>query len=199
MKIPFYHQTFDFSCGPASLMMCLASLKAAYTLSREEELAIWREATLMEIYGTSRYGLGLAAVRRGLRAVVVGPPEVCYIDAIGELRPEVDFDMMHLFRADLRQKALAGGVKERPEPMSMTHIEETLADKGLSISLTTTALFDADEGDIPHWVVISSVDGERVVAENPLGEVGATVLDRKAWEAAMGYAGIFEGLLLYPS
>ena len=199
MQVPFYRQTFDFSCGPASLMMCLAALKPGYVPSHDDELAIWREATLMEIYGTSRFGLGLAAVRRGLRAVALGPPEVCYIDAIGHLRPEVDFDMMRTFQADLRTKAQAGGVEEMPEPMTMAHIEEALAGGGLPIALTSTALFDPDEGDIPHWVVISNICDETIVAENPLGEAEGTLLARWEWEAAMGFGGVLEGLLLFPS
>jgi len=204
VKVPFYHQTFDFSCGPASLMMCLAALRPGYQTSRDEELAIWREATLMEIYGTSRYGLGLAAVRRGLRAVAVGLPGVCYIDAIGELRPEVDYDMMRTFQADLRRKALAGGVEELAEPMSLAHIQEALAQGGLPISLASTALFDPEEGDIPHWVVISDMENEskggtgKVTAQNPLGNEGNTSLIREDWEASMGFGGVLEGLLLYP-
>ena len=198
VKVPFYHQQFDFTCGPASLMMCLAALKPGYAPSRDEELAIWREATLMEIYGTSRYGLALAAVRRGLKATVIGPPERCYIDTIGHLRPEVDFEMMKQFQADLRAKALAAGVEELPENLTMGHLEAALAAGGLPIALTSTALFDPAEGDIPHWVVISVLDEGTALAENPLCRTGETWRARAEVEAAPGYGAVSEGVVAYP-
>ncbi len=195
--VPFYHQYFDFSCGPASLMMALGALKPGYRPNRDEELAIWREATLIEIYGTSRYGLALAAVRRDMRATAVGRPGVCYMDAMGDQRSEVDLDMIAIFQADLRGKALVEGVRELPEDMSMELIEDTLARGGLPIVLTTTALFDPDESDIPHWVLVSAIEGEHLIIENPLGQAGGTRFNREAWEANLGFGGIREGLLVY--
>lgn len=197
MIVPFYKQTFDFSCGPASLMMVLASFKPDYQPNRDEELAIWREATLMEIYGTSRFGLALAAQRRGLRPVVVGEPGRCYVDEIEHLRPEVDFEMMRQFQEDLRQKALSAGIEEVEKSLTLEHIEDCLDRGGFPISLTTTALFDPEEGDIPHWVVLSDIDKDALVAENPLGDEGRTSVGRLVWEAAMGYGEVSEGLLLF--
>ena len=70
--IPWYQQTTEFTCGPASLMMAMASLDKSVKPHQALELDLWREATT--IFMTSGHGgchpvgLALAAQRRGFKA-----------------------------------------------------------------------------------------------------------------------------------
>lgn len=43
--VPYYQQTLDFTCGPACLLMAMKALQPERSMSRAEELQIWREAT----------------------------------------------------------------------------------------------------------------------------------------------------------
>lgn len=72
--MPWYEQTLEFTCGPASLMMAMGSLRPELTLNRKLELRLWREATTIFMTaghgGCGPYGLAIAAARRGFRVEV---------------------------------------------------------------------------------------------------------------------------------
>ncbi len=44
--IPFYHQHYDFTCGPASLMMAMKYLDNDVHLGKDLEIDLWREGNL---------------------------------------------------------------------------------------------------------------------------------------------------------
>lgn len=68
--IPFYRQHYDFTCGPASLMMAMKYLDDDVHLGKDLEIDLWREGTLVPVYGTGRYGLAYSAAIRGFSAQV---------------------------------------------------------------------------------------------------------------------------------
>ena len=70
LDIPFYRQHYDFTCGPASLMMAMKYLDNDLRLGKDLEIDLWREGSLMTVYGTSRYGLAYSAMVRGFSASV---------------------------------------------------------------------------------------------------------------------------------
>jgi len=55
-------------------MMAMKFFQPSLTLTRELEFDIWREANLVETYGTSKEGLALAAARRGFDAYTIVNP-----------------------------------------------------------------------------------------------------------------------------
>src|SRR3989304_6016774 len=73
--VPFHRQSFDFTCGPACLIMAMRHFEPALASGRELEVALWREATLGEAYASSRQGLALAAHRRGFSVRTQGNAE----------------------------------------------------------------------------------------------------------------------------
>src|SRR5262245_61519993 len=70
-KLPYYNQSLDFTCGPASLMMAMRALDRTQPIDRAHELQLWREANTVFMGkghpGSSPYGLALAAWRRGFK------------------------------------------------------------------------------------------------------------------------------------
>ncbi|MCT7656069.1 peptidase C39 family protein [Oceanimonas sp. NS1] len=73
--MPYYRQTTEFTCGPASLMMALSALDATHHTQPDEELQLWREATTIFMTqghgGCGPHGLALAAHRRGFAVELV--------------------------------------------------------------------------------------------------------------------------------
>lgn len=168
LDVPFWGQSLDFSCGPACLLMAMAHHDPGVERSRGHEIDVWREANLVEIGATSRYGLALAAHRRGFPARVVGSVEgVAYLEAIRS-HVDVDEDLMGLFAEDLQAKARAvADVDEEVRPVTVADIERTLLDGWVPIVLTDTRMFTEDE-EIPHWVVVTAVLGDALRVHNPL-------------------------------
>src|SRR5690606_26056133 len=74
-----------FTCGPASLMMAMASLNNKVKLERSLELDIWREATTIFMTsgqaGCHPFGLALAAQKRGFDVCVyLNTKEPLFVD-----------------------------------------------------------------------------------------------------------------------
>src|SRR5690554_5390758 len=71
-QTPWFQQTTEFTCGPAALMMAMASLDGRHAPNQGDELQIWREATTIFMTsghgGTHPVGLALAARKRGFEA-----------------------------------------------------------------------------------------------------------------------------------
>ncbi|HEY5539043.1 MAG TPA: peptidase C39 family protein [Thermoplasmata archaeon] len=47
-EVPFRHQSFDFTSGPACLLMAMRHFDPSLEVTREREVDLWREANLLE-------------------------------------------------------------------------------------------------------------------------------------------------------
>ncbi|PRI12373.1 peptidase C39 family protein [Leucobacter massiliensis] len=65
---PYYRQTTDFSCGPASLLMAEAHRRGGPSMNRERERAIWRRATRFTGCGVWALALQVDRDRFAMRA-----------------------------------------------------------------------------------------------------------------------------------
>ena len=69
VRVPYYEQTLDFTCGPSALLMAMKTLQPQIGMDRREELRIWRESTTIYMTsghgGCGPYGLALSAWHRG--------------------------------------------------------------------------------------------------------------------------------------
>ena len=85
MRVPYYAQTLDFTCGPAAIMMAMHALDRAMPLDQTSEIRLWRELTTVfmtsGLGGCSPEGLALAAQRRGFHVeLFLGDRGVMFID-----------------------------------------------------------------------------------------------------------------------
>jgi len=156
-----WFQTTVFTCGPANLMMGIAELDPAYTPSREEEMAIWREANLAAVErlpaGCGAYGLAVAALRRGVLAEIF---ENNAEDMFIHLAPPGLAESQRMINRIDRDEALRMGCVIAPFTLSAEFIRAQLGD-----GKKLLALIDQDVDG--HWVTIDEI------AEN--GDV--TVID----------------------
>jgi len=97
LDIPFYRQHYDFTCGPASLMMAMKYLDNDLHLEKGLEIDIWRDANLVTLPGTSRYGLAYSAVVRGFSARVTS--NTGGIDFVDRLVPPLNDQDMQVLKA----------------------------------------------------------------------------------------------------
>lgn len=165
IRVPFYRQTTDFTCGPACLLMAMCALQSERLLERREELQIWREATTVFMTsghgGCSPQGLALAAWRRGfavtLQVSLAGP---LFLDGV---RDEHKKDVMRLvhdeFTAQLHEtdvEQLIGAQLDLPR---------VLADGGQPLVLISS--YRLTRSKSPHWVVVTDCDEDFVYLHDP--------------------------------
>ncbi len=165
--IPWLAQTTDFTCGPASLMMAMASLNSNYRPSPVEELRIWREATT--IYMTSGHGgchplgLALSALARGFTANVwINQPGPLFLDGV---RDEQKKTVMLRAHQDFSEQALAAGLPVHHRDLRQQELLDAYRRDEIPLILISTYRMDGRKA--PHWVVMSGYDDDCIYVHDP--------------------------------
>ncbi|MFT4900947.1 MAG: ribosomal protein S18 acetylase RimI-like enzyme [Lentimonas sp.] len=158
VAVPWYRQTTSFTCGPAALMMAMATLRPSLQMTQGEELDLWREATT--IYMTSGHGgchpmgLALAAQRRGFGVeVFISQAEPLFVEGVRTVhKKEILNTVHHQFVARCRE----GRIPVHHEAVSVAKIESWLQ-SGFSV-LVMVSSYRMNGDKAPHWVVVTASD-----------------------------------------
>src|SRR5581483_4060300 len=115
---PYMHQSTDFTCGPACIMMALGWADPEFQPSPALEFQLWREATTIFTGsgpgGCEAYGLALAIKRRGLQPeIYVSRPGPYFLDTV---RSAEKRRVMQVTQADFRRQAEALDIPSHPIP-----------------------------------------------------------------------------------
>lgn len=155
---PWYQQTTEFTCGPAALMMAMASHNPDCELNQIVELDIWREATT--IYMTSGHGgchpigLALAAHRRGFDACVfLNTEQTPFVSGV---RSEHKKNIIEAVHQQFLNQAQQHQVDIVYEDVSQQQLEDWL-EQGWAV-LTLISTYRLDGKKTPHWVTVTGAD-----------------------------------------
>ena len=164
---PYYAQTTDFTCGPAALMMAMATVSPKMWLDRRLEFRLWREATIVYMAkghgGCEPIGLALAAARRGFTVTVhVNQPPPYFLDSV---RGEDQREVMTLIQDDFREQLDRLHVTVNEWPLSMAELREAL-DQGQAAVLLVSH-YRMIGSRTPHWIVAFGHDSRRVHVHDP--------------------------------
>jgi len=166
LKIPFYRQHYDFTCGPACLMMAMKYLKPGLRPGKDLEIDLWREENLVAVCGTSRYGLAFSAATRGFSARVTS--STGGIDFAEKFVPSLDDTAMELLIdqfSERRARCKKLHVRERKAPITGTTIRESLFSNHVPL-IVTSSRFCCGE-DCPHWVVVTGINDKFITFYSP--------------------------------
>jgi ribosomal protein S18 acetylase RimI-like enzyme len=182
-NVPYYHQTTNFTCGPAALMMAMAALGMNKPLSRELEFQLWREATSIYLIsapgGCDPIGMAVTAAKRGYRAEVhVNQPGPYFVQVRKGLQRR---DVMEEAQRIFAQEAKELGVQIRHSPLDLEHLIAALDRGGVAIVLISTHRMYGDR--TPHWIVAYEHDSDYIFAHDPW--VGREHLEMPAQKAGI--------------
>lgn len=184
--VPFYPQSFEFTCGPASLIMAMRTFDASTVATRELEIDIWREANLVEAYATSRQGLALAAHRRGFEVRMQGNAErVELLDCLGFEMGEARYQVAAALHDDLKRRTQAVKIPDEVRAVRPTDIQDWLEEGAVPIVLVDARLV-GDEA-LPHWVVVTSWNGDEVILNDPLADEAGSRVSKAALTGNLGF------------
>jgi len=173
LGVPYYPQSLEFTCGPASLMMAMRYHGYPVPLERWLELALWREATTIFMLsghgGCSAHGLAVAALRRGFRATVVTrDADVPFLDSVrSEDKKDVIRIAHHTFERDVRDQ---GG---RVELRDFNDRDMVAALKRGALPLVMLSGYRLYAEKVPHWVVVTGFDDDHLYLHDPYIPEGA--------------------------
>lgn len=159
---PYYQQTTDFTCGPASLMMAMKTLQPDYPMSRHEELQIWREATTIFMTsghgGCSPHGLALSAWQRGFDVSLYTNQEAApFLDGV---RDENKKSVIQFVHEDFLQQIKHTDIQLKIRALETDELDRILQ-KGLPI-LALISTWRLNRNKAPHWVYVAGSDDNYV-------------------------------------
>jgi len=157
-RVPYYRQTLDFTCGPAALMMAMKTLRPDFTLSREIELQIWREATMIFMTsghgGCGPYGLALAAYQRGFDVdLYIKNEQWLFIDSVRN--PEKK-EVLRFVQQHFHDQLLTLPVRIEYGTLNIGILEKEFEAGHIPVVLISSYRIYRQKS--PHWIVVTGFD-----------------------------------------
>ncbi len=164
---PYFHQSTEFTCGPACMMMALAWADPSWRPDPVSEFKLWREATTIAMAagpgGCEPYGIAVALKRHGLLPEVhVSRPGPYFLDTT---RSEDTRRVMRLAQAEFHREAGALGIPTHLTPLSESVLMQAF-DTGAAAVVMVSGYHMIRRG-IPHWVFAFGHEGRYVHLHDP--------------------------------
>jgi len=181
---PYFHQTTEFTCGPACIMMALAWADPSFRPSPALEFELWREATTIFTTsgpgGCEPYGMAVTLKRHGLapelHASHGGP---YFLDTVGA---EDKRRVMRVAQEAYRREAVALKIPIHLAPLGESALMEAL--DGGAAAIVLVAGYRMVRRNVPHWVFAFGREGRHILLHDP----SAARDDEGRAEAAETYA-----------
>ncbi len=179
VRVPYYQQTTDFTCGPAVLMMAMQALDPGIALDRTLELRLWREATSIFMTsghgGCGPHGLAVAAAERGFTVELFVKERGTFL--VDTVRNADKKEVMRIVEEDFRRRIRELGLPVHRRGIRFSELRSAF-DAG-AIPLVLISSHRIYEERFPHWLVVTGFDDRFVYAHDPFvdADEGETVAD----------------------
>lgn len=165
--VAHYSQTTDFTCGPASLMMAMKTLRPELIMDRPLELQLWREATTIFMTsghgGCSAQGLALAAWRRDFHTTLItNRSEIPFINGV---RSEQKKSVIECVHQDFLAQIAQSDIQQRHATVDVALLRDYLDTGALALVLISS--YRLNQTKSPHWVVLASISDTFVYFHDP--------------------------------
>lgn len=179
VRVPYFQQSLDFTCGPAAVMMAMHALDAGLSLDRKLELRIWRESTTVFMTsghgGCGPYGLAISAYHRGFEVeIYVNDDAALFVDSV---RSEEKKEVIRLVQEDFTDEIKHSPIKVSYGILSVAELQRRFEEGGIPVVLISSYRIYKEK--FPHWVVVTGFDERFIYVHDPLvdTEAGETVTD----------------------
>jgi ribosomal protein S18 acetylase RimI-like enzyme len=176
---PYFHQTSEFTCGPACIMMALAWADRSFKPAPAFEFELWRQATTIcggaGPGGCDPYGMAVTCRRQGLIPELhVSRPSPYFLDSV---RSAERRRVMQLTQAELAREA-----KQLDIPSHLTPVNESVLMRAFdagSVAIVLVSGYHMVRRGNPHWIFAFGRDGRHVLMHDP-----AAIRDEQGMAAA---------------
>lgn len=179
VRVPYYEQTLDFTCGPAALMMAMKALDDSIELSRRTEIRIWRESTTVFMTsghgGCGPQGLALSAYHRGFDVdLYLSSASAMFLDSV---RSEEKREVIRLVNEDFLDEIETLPIRLYEAPLSVAELQAGFEAGGIPLVLISSYRIYREK--FPHWVVVTGFDESFIYVHDPYVdyEKGKTRMD----------------------
>jgi ribosomal protein S18 acetylase RimI-like enzyme len=167
---PYVHQTTDFTCGPACILMALAwAAPKKFQPSPARELELWRQATTIFPCsnagpgGCEPYGMAVTLARHGLAPeIYVSRPPPYFVDSVKSADAR---RVMQLTQTEFHQQATALNIPSHLTPVNESALMRAF-DAG-SVAIVLLSGYHMVARGKPHWIFAFGRDGRHVLMHDP--------------------------------
>jgi len=164
---PYFHQTTEFTCGPACLMMALAWADPALRPDPALEFKLWREASTICMTsvpgGCEPYGLAVALKRRGLDpAIHVSRAGPYFLD---QVRAKDARRVILLTQGEFHREAESLGIRTHLTPLAESGFMRAF-DSG-AVAIVLVAGYHMVRRKVPHWVFAFGREADHILVHDP--------------------------------
>lgn len=169
-NVPYYAQSSDFSCGPACVLMVMKHFNPGLEIGRKLEFEVWRQCNMIGIRGADPYGLSVPLLDAGyeVRLITQRKAAVQYKSWRQRLRNRFTSDDIELSFFGMREnqrRALTRGLSVSYKRPTVSDIMRGILDGYVPVALVHMGVIHSL--NIPHWVVATGGDDEKVVFNDP--------------------------------
>ena len=169
-RVPYYHQSSEFSCGPACVLMVMKHFEPRLEFGRPLEFEIWRQCNMIGIKGADPYGLSIPLIDAGYEVRLLTQRRRVIDPALWSRR------LLRHFSADEIELSLFGMQQNMKRAMRrhlpVTFKRPTIGDVVRCVREDFVPIALVHMGvvhslNIPHWVVVTDTDENSVVFNDP--------------------------------
>jgi ribosomal protein S18 acetylase RimI-like enzyme len=164
---PYFHQTTNFTCGPACVMMALAWAGRPVKADPALEFRLWREATTIFMAsghgGCDPFGMAVTLKRHDLQPEVFVSHEGPYF--LHDVRSKEKARVMRVGQEDFRRRADELGILVRLNPLAESGLIEALRSGASAVVLVTG--YRMLRRSVPHWVFAYGCTDAAILVHDP--------------------------------
>lgn len=171
LKIPYYAQSSEFTCGPACVLMIFKYFNAGLKLNRSLEFEVWRQCNMIGVRGADPFGMSVPLLDAGLEVRLVTQRrqmieyEVWRKRARGYRFTAEEADLAVFGAAENRKRALARGLTVEYGRLTVERVGGFFRQGFIPLALVHMGV--VHQLDIPHWVVVRDIEGRHVSFNDP--------------------------------
>jgi hypothetical protein len=171
-NVPYYSQTADFTCGPACVLMVMKHFEPELKIGRELEFEVWRQCNMLGVRGADPYGLSVPLIDAGYKVRLITEWKKI-VDAKSWRRrlkqrrmfTQEEVELTFLGIKENRRRALNRGLPVQFKRPFVADIIRGVREEFVPIALVHMGVVHSL--NIPHWVVVTDANEERVVFNDP--------------------------------
>ena len=170
-NIPYYHQTSEFTCGPACVLMVMKHFDPRIQLTRQLEFEIWRNCNMIGTKGADPFGLAVPLIDAGFEVRLITERRTMAntkrwrrrLIRAGFTGQEAELSILGIRQNKVR--ALSRNLPVRYKRPIVREISKSVDAGYVPIALVHMGVVHSL--NIPHWVVVTDADEESVVFNDP--------------------------------
>lgn len=171
LRIPYYAQTSEFTCGPACLAMVRKFFDPAVRLNRGLEFDLWRQCNMIGVRGADPFGMSVPLLDAGYEVrLVTGRVSSQTVELRFRRLRERGFAEEEVALAEFGMRDNRRRARERGLPVSYGGLTVERVVEGFrkgDVPIVLVHMGIVHQLEIAHWIVVTGAGERRLTFHDP--------------------------------